>query len=100
VFAARSCCGKETPVAAKIAETPETSDHTSINQRIDPFATSGQTAQLEAAKCGSVAGSRAAAWQEDSLWLCPIEDRRGLDSIREGLMEGFSLGSYVKLTEV
>jgi hypothetical protein len=32
--------------------------------------------------------------------LCPIEDRRGLDSTREGMMQGFSLRSYVKLTEV
>jgi hypothetical protein len=33
------------------------------------------------------------------LWLCPIEDRRGLDSSREGMMQGFSLGSYVKLVD-
>jgi hypothetical protein len=45
------------PVAAKIAETPETSDYTSIKQRVDHVATSGQTAQLEAAKGGSVACS-------------------------------------------
>ena len=70
-------------MAAKIAETPETSDYTSIKQRMDHVATSGQTAQLEAAKGGSVAGSQAAAGLEESLWLCPIEDRRGLDSTRE-----------------
>jgi hypothetical protein len=34
---------------------------------------------------------------KDSLWLCPIEDRRGLDSTREGMVQGFSLGSYVQL---
>ena len=34
-----------------------------------------------------------------SLWLCPIEDRRGLDSTREGMMQGFSLGSYVQLVD-
>jgi hypothetical protein len=57
------------------------------------------TARLEAAKDGSVAGSRVAAGLEDSLWLCPIEDRRGLDSTREGMVQGFSLGSYVQLVD-
>ena len=59
----------------------------------------GATARLEAAKEGSVAGSRAAVGLEDSLWLCPIEDRRGLDSSREGMVQGFSLGSYVQLVD-
>ena len=36
---------------------------------------------------------------EDSLWLCPIEDRRRLDSAREGMLEGFSLGSYLLLVD-
>jgi hypothetical protein len=39
---------------------------------------------LEAASAGSVAGSQAAAGLEESLGLCPIEDRRGLDSTRDG----------------
>ena len=33
------------------------------------------------------------------LWLCPIEDRRKLDSPREGMLEGFSLGSYLLLVD-
>jgi hypothetical protein len=32
-------------------------------------------------------------------WPCPIEDRRELDSPREGMIPGFSLGSYVKLVD-
>jgi hypothetical protein len=36
------------------------------------------------------------AAHEEQLWLCPIEDRRGLDSTREGMMQNFPLGSYVK----
>jgi hypothetical protein len=59
----------------------------------------GKTAQLEAATDGSVAGSRAAAGLEESLWLCPIEDRRRSDSSREGMLEGFSLGSYLLLVD-
>ncbi len=84
------------PVAAQVAKTPETSEHTSIKQRLKHVEAQGTTAQLEAAKNGSVAGSRAAAGLEDSLWLCPIEDRRGLDSTREGMMQSFSLGSMSK----
>jgi hypothetical protein len=81
------------PVAAKVAATPETSDYTSIKQRVDHVDAQGKTDQLEALKGGSAAGSQAAAGLEESLWLCPIEDRRGLDSAREGMMQGFSLGS-------
>ena len=36
---------------------------------------------------------------EESIWLCPIEDRRGLDSAREGMLQGFSLGSYLILVD-
>jgi hypothetical protein len=87
------------PVAAKIAKTPETSDYTSIKQRVDHVEAQGKTAALEAASGGSVAASQAAAGLEESLWLCPIEDRRELDCPREGMIPGFSLGSYVKLVD-
>ncbi len=36
---------------------------------------------------------------EDDLWLVPIEDRRRLDSVREGMLEGFTLGNYLLLVE-
>jgi hypothetical protein len=87
------------PVAAKLAKTPETSEYTSIKQRLDHVDAHGATARLEAAQDGSVAGSCAAGGLEESLWLCPIEDRRGLDSTREGMLQGFSLGSYIQLVD-
>jgi hypothetical protein len=31
---------------------------------------------------------------EEDLWLCPLDDRRWFGGRREGLLEGFSLGSY------
>ncbi len=46
-----------------------------------------------------VAGSTASAGLEDTIWLCPVEDRRKLDSAREGMLEAFSLGSYLLLVE-
>jgi hypothetical protein len=87
------------PVAAKVAKTPETSDFTSIKQRVEHVEAQGKTAELAADERGSVAGSRESAGLEESLWLSPIEDRRGLDAFRVGMMQGFPLGSYVKLVE-
>jgi hypothetical protein len=86
-------------VAAGIAELPETSAHTSIKQRVEHVQAQGRTDDLAAARSGSVAGSAAAGGIEESLWLCPIEDRRGLDSSREGMIEGFSLGNYLLLVD-
>jgi hypothetical protein len=87
------------PVAAGLAEVPEASPHTSIKTRAEHVEAQGQTDQLKAATGGSVAGSLAAAGLEESLWLCPIEDRRRLDSSREGMLEGFPLGSYLLLVD-
>jgi len=87
------------PVAAGIVTVPEASPHTSIKTRVEHVHEQGRTSDLAAAAGGSVAGSCASAGLEESLWLCPIEDRRGLDSSREGMLEGFSLGSYLLLVD-
>jgi hypothetical protein len=87
------------PVAAKIAEVPELSDHTSIKARVDHVKDQGRTEDLTPARDGSVAGSAAAAGLEEGHWLCPVEDRRRIDSGREGMIEGFSLGNYVLLVD-
>jgi REP element-mobilizing transposase RayT len=87
------------PVAAGIAKVPESSDHTSIKERVEHVKAQGRTEDLNAAHAGSVAGSAAAAGLEESLWLCPVEDRRRIDSTREGMIEGFSLGSYLLLVD-
>jgi REP element-mobilizing transposase RayT len=87
------------PVAAGIAEVPETSPHTSVKERVDHVKAEGRTEDLTAARNGSVAGSQASAGLEESHWLCPIEDRRLLDSKREGMLEGFSLGGYLLLLD-
>jgi hypothetical protein len=83
------------PVAAGIAIAPEASEHTSIKERVEHVEALGRTEDLIQAQKGSVAGSEAAAGIEESIWLCPIEDRRGIDSSREGMIEGFSLGRYL-----
>ena len=59
----------------------------------------GRANDLNAALRGSVSGSKAAAGLAEGLWLCLIEDRRRLDSTREGMLEGFSLGNYLLLVD-
>ena len=87
------------PVAAGIAQAPESSDHTSIKERVEHVKAQGRTVDLQPAQRGSVPGSAAASGLEESLWLCPVEDRRRIDSAREGMIEGFSLGSYLLLVD-
>jgi hypothetical protein len=87
------------PVAAGIAMTPESSEHTAVKARVDHVHRQGRTADLQAAKQGSVIGSRSSKKLEESLWLIPIEDRRRLDSKREGMLESVSLGNYLMLVE-
>ena len=87
------------PVAAGIAATPEASEHTSVKARVDHVQQQGRVEDLQAAKQGSVAGSRVSKKLEEALWLIPIEDRRRLDSTREGMLAGFTLGNYLMLVE-
>ncbi len=87
------------PLAAGITQSPEASPHTSIKQRVEHVEEQVRNEDLKAAQAGSVACSTAAAGLEEGLWLCPVEDRRRLDSAREGMIEGFSLGNYLLLVE-
>src|SRR5271166_355578 len=87
------------PLAAGIVEVPEASPHTSITTRVEHVKAQDRTSDLKAAEQGSIAGSNASAGLEESIWLCPIEDRRGLDSSREGMLPGMSLGSYLLLVD-
>ncbi len=99
------------PVAAGVATTPEASRHTSVRQRVRHVKSKGKLRQLKAAVAGSVSGSRAAGRIEQDHWLCPLEDRRSLGTggkngnrgkgipVREGMLDGFSLGSYLLLVD-
>jgi hypothetical protein len=87
------------PVAAGVAATPEASSYTSVKARVDHVRRHGRVDDLQRVKQGSVAGSRASQQLEDALWLVPIEDRRRVDSTREGMLEGFTLGNYLMLVE-
>ncbi len=86
-------------MTAGIASTPEESPHTSVKTRVAHVQQQGRKKDLAAALRGSVAGSQASSRLEESLWLIPSEDRRRLDSQREGMVEGFTLGNYLMLVE-
>jgi hypothetical protein len=87
------------PVAAGIATVPETSPHTSIQQRVAHVEALGRIDDLKAAERGSVPAQVVSSGLEDGHWLCPIEDRIGLDSTREGMLKGLPLGSYLLLVD-
>jgi hypothetical protein len=72
-------------VSAGIEAVPEAGPHAWFQARVVHKEAQGQNHDMVAARGSSVAGSRASAGLEESLWLCPIEDRRLLDSAREGI---------------
>ena len=87
------------PVAGGIVKVPEASPNTSITTRVEHAKANGRTADVKSADHGTIAGSIASAGLEESIWLCPIEDRRNVDSSREGMLERFSLGNYLLLVD-
>jgi hypothetical protein len=87
------------PVAAGIATVPEASEHTSIHQRVLHVEDQGRVDDVKAAEAGSFAGVAKSSGLEESHWLCPIEDRRPIDSSREGMLAGFTLGNYLMLVD-
>lgn len=87
------------PVAAGIAAAPETSKHTSVRQRVQHARSQDELTELKATARSSLAGSCAAGRLEESHWLCPLEDLRSKGSSREGMLENFSLGSYLLLVD-
>ena len=90
--------------AAGLAETRETSPHTSVQRRVIHVQQHDQLHSLKPARQGSIAGSKAAGNIEQGHWLVPIEDRRSPTnavpaSTREGMLESLSLGSYLLLVD-
>lgn len=70
---------------------------TSLNVRTKHLKRSSRPASPKAGKRAKTSGSRRTEQAEDSLWLCPIEDRSRLGSSREGMFEGLPLKSYLDL---
>jgi hypothetical protein len=87
------------PVAAGLAAAPEESPHTSIHERVAHVEEQGRIEDLKAVQKSAAAGVVHSAGLEEALWLCPIEDRRTIDSSREGMLSGFTLGHYLLLVD-
>ncbi|MDR3633631.1 MAG: hypothetical protein P4L84_07325 [Isosphaeraceae bacterium] len=78
---------------------PEAGEHTSIKQRVEQVAAQGRGEDVTAAEQGCVAAVARSSGLEESHWLCTIEDRRRVDSAHEGMIAGFTLGSYLLLVD-
>lgn len=88
------------PMAAGIATLPEKSPHTSLRQRVRHVRTTAATNRLRnAIQAGSVATAVIEGDIEQSHWLCPLQDRRSLGGMREGILPGFSLSAYLQLVD-
>lgn len=92
------------PLAAGKATTPETSEHTSLRQRVAHVKSKGDIDLLSHAIKGSVAGSEAAGNADQDHWLIPLGTLRPSSATtnmkpREGMLNTFSLGSYVMLVD-
>ena len=86
-------------VAAGLAAAPEASPHTSILERVSHAEEQGRLEDIKAVAQSAAAGVAHSSGLEESLWLCPIEDRRAIDSAREGMLAGFTLGHYLLLVD-
>jgi hypothetical protein len=87
------------PAKGDDADAPEASPHTSIKAPFELVQDQGRTEDLNAARSGSGAGPARSAGLEEAHWLCPIEDRRRLDSRRERMVERFSSGNDLLLVD-
>jgi len=87
------------PVAAGIAQTPEESPYTSIKERVDHVKRRGELKKLLACEQGGSASRSLSIALELDQWLIPVDDQRSIDSERKGLIEGLTLGNYLKLVE-
>ena len=87
------------PLAAGLVSVPEEALFTSLSLRIEHCRQQGRLADLQAARASSALGVAACRDMEAGSWLCPIEDRRSEGEERTGLLDGFSLGSYLLLLD-
>ena len=86
------------PLAAGCVKLPELARYTSLWVRVDWCRRQGRLSDLQAAPPDRHWGRRRRG-MESGLWLCPLDDRRGRGETRVGLLDGFSLGSYLLLVD-
>jgi len=87
------------PLAAGLVALPEQAPFTSLYLRVENCRRQGRWADLLAARGGAALGVSRCRGMENSLWLCPIENRVDAGRTRPGLLEGFSLGNYLLMLD-
>jgi len=84
------------PVAAGQAEWPEESAYTSVRTRVERCRECGTLERVKTTPAGVVPPR---GLEDSRHWLCPIEDRRRKGQKRAGMLEGFTLSSYLRLVD-
>lgn len=83
------------PFAAGASSAPETSEHTSLRERLDHCRAQGAEATLRDDLSTRTDDPR----QEAGLWLLPLNDRRADGKGRAGLVAGFTLSCHLRLVD-
>ena len=83
------------PFAAGLSATPESSEHTSLHERIEHCQANGTIESLR----DDLSTLTSHPAQEADLWLTPLEDLRGSDGSRAGMVEGCTLSCYLRLVD-
>ncbi len=80
------------PVAAGLAPTPESSEHTSLHERIEHCLRNGTLATIR----DDLSCMTSDPAQEADLWLLPLEEMRARGSSRAGMVEGCTFSCYLR----
>jgi len=83
------------PFAAGVSSAPETSEHTSLRERLDHCRANGAETTLRDDLSTRTDDPR----QEAGLWLLPLNDRRTDGNGRPGLVVGFTLSLHLRLVD-
>ena len=93
------CLHRSQSVGSRLCEAAGTGAvHVALGAR-GLVSSSGTAVGPAGGAAGSALGAQAARGMESGLWLCPLDDRRGRGETRVGLLDGFSLGSYLLLVD-
>ncbi len=85
------------PLAAGLAQTPESSPHTSVKARVDDCRARGVLDDVADQPADRTRMDQ--NLEDESFWLAPIEDRRERGGKRAGVTTQVNLASYLRLLD-
>ena len=83
------------PLAAGLGTTPESSQHTSLHERVEHCRENGSMATIR----DDLSTRTSQPAQEADLWLMPLEDLRTHGGQRVGMVEGCTFACYLRLVD-